>query len=64
MSKQQAAARAVDAGTVAAQAVNDYGIGSPQAYGALATADSLMRDAQAQGCTPADFNAEHARRKS
>lgn len=63
MNKQQAAARAVDAGTVAAQAVNDYGIGSDQAHAALATADALMQDAQAKGCTKDDFNAEHARRR-
>ncbi|MET7688004.1 hypothetical protein ABZT06_08485 [Streptomyces sp. NPDC005483] len=62
MNKQEAAARAVDAGAVAAQAVNDYGIGSPQAYSALAAADAVMRDAQKQGCSKADFDAEHARR--
>jgi len=63
MSKQTAAARAVDAGTVAATAINSYGIGSPQALGALQAADSATRDAQAQGCTKADFDAEHARRR-
>ncbi|MFC8065476.1 hypothetical protein [Streptomyces sp. NPDC057293] len=64
MTKQEAAARAVDAGTVAAQAVNDYGIGSPEALAALAAANTVLDDAQAQGCTKADFAAEHARRHS
>jgi hypothetical protein len=63
MDKQTAAARVVDAGTVAATAINSYGIGSPQALGALATADAVTREAQAQGCTKADFEAEHARRR-
>ncbi|MGW7726243.1 hypothetical protein [Streptomyces canus] len=62
MDKQTAAARAVDAGTVAAQAVNDYGVTSPQALRALQTAGQVMQEAQAQGCTKADFDAEHARR--
>jgi len=63
VNKQTAAARAVDAGAVAVQAIADYGIGSPQAHGALATADAVMRDAQKQGCSKADFDAEHARRR-
>lgn len=63
MSKQTAAARAVDAGTVAALAVNNYGIASPQALAALKTADTVTRDAQSQGCTKADFDAEHNRRR-
>ncbi|MFK0279947.1 hypothetical protein ACIQVL_05660 [Streptomyces sp. NPDC090499] len=63
MPKQDAAARAVDAGAVAAQAVNDYGLNSTQAIGALRAADNATRDAQAQGCTRADFDAEHARRR-
>ncbi|WHM30243.1 hypothetical protein OH540_09430 [Streptomyces sp. BPPL-273] len=63
MTKQEAAARAVDAGTVAAQAVNDYGIGSAEAYSALAAADALMVAAQAQGCTKADFDIEQQRRR-
>ncbi|MEV7146702.1 hypothetical protein AB0O05_09465 [Streptomyces sp. NPDC093084] len=62
MSKKHAAARAVDAGTVAAQAVNDYGLNSSQALGALQAADDAMQDAQAQGCTKSDFDAEQARR--
>ncbi|MFJ5638465.1 hypothetical protein [Streptomyces sp. NPDC093223] len=62
MSKEKAAARAVDAGTVAAQAVNNWGIGSSQALGALQAADDAMRDAQEQGCTKSDFDAEQARR--
>ncbi|MFG3296064.1 hypothetical protein ACGF3G_45715 [Streptomyces sp. NPDC048179] len=63
MNTQDAAARAVDAGTVAAQAVNDYGLNSTQALIALQAADNATRDAQAQGCTKADFDAEHARRR-
>ncbi|MGW2961225.1 hypothetical protein ACWDGI_22530 [Streptomyces sp. NPDC001220] len=62
MSKEQAAARAVDAGTVAAQAVNNWGIGSSQALGALQAANDAMQDAQEQGCTKSDFDAEQARR--
>lgn len=62
MDKKTAAARVVDAGTVAAQAVNDYGIDSHEALGALVTATAEMQAARAQGCTRADFDAEHARR--
>ncbi|MCX4697014.1 hypothetical protein [Streptomyces sp. NBC_01373] len=63
MSRKDAAARAVDAGTVAAQAVGDYGLTSPQALSALQTANTVMQQAQSQGCTKADFDAEHARRR-
>ncbi|MFJ9376809.1 hypothetical protein [Streptomyces sp. NPDC101455] len=63
MSKKKAAARAVDAGTVAAQAVNDYGLGSTQALGALAAANQATEDARAAGCTKADFDAEHDNRQ-
>jgi hypothetical protein len=62
MDKQIAAARAVDAGTVAAQAVNDYGVTSLEALGALQTAGQVMQKAMEQGCTKDDFDAEHARR--
>lgn len=63
MSKQQAAARAIDAGTVAALAVNNYGLGSTEAYQALKTAADETTKAAAAGCTKADFDAEHARRQ-
>lgn len=63
MSKKTAAARAVDAGTVAAQAVGDYGLGSPQALAALQTASAVTEQAKSAGCTKADFDAEHARRR-
>jgi hypothetical protein len=62
MSKQTAAARAVDAGTVAVQAVKEHGLDSPQAADALQIAVAVTKAATAQGCTKADFDAEHARR--
>ncbi|MFJ2961194.1 hypothetical protein ACIPIC_02655 [Streptomyces collinus] len=63
MGKKEAAKRAVDAGAVAAQAINDFGLNSAQASGALVTATQLTHQAEQQGCTKADFDAEHARRR-
>jgi hypothetical protein len=63
MSKNDAAARAVDAGTVAVQAINQHGLNSPQAGEALTAATAATQAAQAQGCTKADFDAEHMRRR-
>jgi hypothetical protein len=60
-SKQQAVEAAVDAGSVAAQAVNNYGINSPQAMGALIKANELADKAEAAGCTRADI--DQARRR-
>jgi ferritin-like metal-binding protein YciE len=63
VSRKNAAARAVDAGTVAAVAVNSYGIASPEAYSALKAAAEEGARAEAAGCTKADLDAEHARRQ-
>lgn len=63
MTIREAAARAIDAGTVAAQAVNDYGLNSPEAGHALTAAVAVTQEAEAQGCTKADFTAEQARRR-
>lgn len=63
MNKQQAIARAIDASTVAAQAVNSYGIGDSRTYKALQTASRLADQALALGATRAEIDAEHARRR-
>lgn len=63
MDKQTAADNAVEAGAVAATAINTHGLNSPQAAIALQVADGVTKGAKAQGCTKADFDAAHARRR-
>lgn len=60
--REEVARRAVEAGDVAAQAVNNYGIDSQEAYGALIKANEVLDEAQAAGCTKADFDQAHRRR--
>jgi hypothetical protein len=62
VSKQSAADSAVEAGAVAAAAINMHGLDSPQAAIALQVAHGVTEGAKAQGCTKADFEAAHARR--
>jgi len=62
MDKQQAARAAADAGTVAAQVINDYGLLSTKATEAMKAAGEALDHAEAVGVTNADIR--NARRNS
>jgi len=51
------ARRAAEAGNVAAQAVGDYGLGTPEAGSALAAAERLSNEAVAAEITPDEIKA-------
>ncbi|GGU62580.1 hypothetical protein [Streptomyces lavendofoliae] len=57
MSKQTAVQDTVNAVAVATQAINDYGLTSPQAQGALDAARQAATTARAAGATDDDFHA-------
>jgi len=62
MDKQQAARAAADAGTVAAQVINDYGLLSTKATAAMTAANEALDRAEAAGVTNADIR--NARRNN
>lgn len=57
--REDAARRAVTAGSLVVQVVNVYGLHSPEAGLALLVATELTEYAVGAGCTRADFDALH-----